>query len=88
MTYQTVDLVKMKLRNHPFYVEPAGQRKPRIFENSEYEHPWYDHAKELPKLNRPKPPSEAAKRKAKFVDKTYEWRNDSGIRPRDKRSPK
>ena len=88
MTYPTVDLVKMKLRNHPFYVEPAGQRKPRIFENSKYEHPWYDHAKELPQLNRPKPPSEAAKRKAKFVDKTYEWRNDSGIRPRDKRSPK
>ena len=69
-------------------MEPAGQRKPRIFENSKYEHPWYDHAKELPQLNRPKPPSEAAKRKAKFVDKTYEWRNDSGIRPRDKRSPK
>jgi len=73
------------LRNHPFYAGPA---KPRIFEEGEYEHPWYKHSKEPPKLNKPKPPSEAAKKKAKFVDKTYEWRNDSGIRPRDKRSPK
>ena len=73
MTYPTADLVRMRLRNHPFYVEPAQQRKPRIFENSEYEHPWYEQSKEAPKLNKPKPPSEAAKKKAKFVDKTYKW---------------
>lgn len=67
MTYPTADLVRMMLRNHPFYVEPAEQRKPRIFENSEYEHPWYKH------LNKPEPPSEEAKKKAKFIDKTYKW---------------
>ena len=59
----------MMLKNHPFYVGPA---KPRIFEGSDYEHPWYEHAEE-PKLNKPKPPSEAAKKKAKFKDKTYKW---------------
>ena len=73
MTYPAGDLVRMMLRNHPFYVEPASQRKPRIFENSDYEHPWYEQSKEPPKLNKPKPPSEAAKKKAKFVDKTYKW---------------
>ncbi len=70
MIYPTADLVKMKLRNHPFSVE---QKKPRIFEDSEYEHPWYKHAEEPPKLNKPEPPSEEAKKKAKFVDKTYTW---------------
>jgi hypothetical protein len=64
MTYPTADLVRMKLRNHPFYVGPA---KPRIFENSEYEHPWYTH------LNKPMPPTEEAKKKAQFKDKTYTW---------------
>ena len=64
MTYPTADLVRMKLRNHPFYVEPA---KPRIFENSEYEHPWYKH------VNKPTPPTEEAKKKAQFKDKTYTW---------------
>ena len=70
MTYPTADLVSMMLRNHPFYVGPA---KPRIFEDSEYEHPWYKHAKEPEKLNKPKPPTEAAKKKAQFKDKTYTW---------------
>ena len=88
MTYPTADLVRMMLRNHPFYVEPANQRKPRIFEEGNYEHPWYEQSREAPKLNKPEPPSEEAKKKAKFKDKTYEWRNDSGIRSRDKRSPK
>ena len=73
MTYPTADLVRMKLRNHPFYVEPSQQRKPRIFEEGEYEHPWYEYAEESPKLNKPEPPSEEAKNKAKFVDKTYKW---------------
>tara|TARA_X000001382_G_scaffold112743_1_gene90139 strand:- start:814 stop:1044 length:231 start_codon:yes stop_codon:yes gene_type:complete len=71
MTYPTADLVRMKLRNHPFSVEPA---KPRIFEESEYEHPWYKHAKDSTQLNKPKPPSEEAVKKAQFKDKTYEWR--------------
>ena len=75
----------MRLRNHPFYAGPA---KPRIFEDSEYEHPWYKHAQESPQLNKPEPPSKEAIRKAQFKDKTYEWGNDSRIRSRDKRSPK
>jgi len=51
-------------------VEPA---KPRIFEESEYEHPWYKHAKEPQKLNKPNPPTEAQVKKAQFKDKTYKW---------------
>ena len=73
MIYPAADLMRMRLRNHPFFVEPASQRKPRIFENSDYEHPWYEHAEDPPKLNKPEPPSEEAKKKAKFVDKTYTW---------------
>ena len=73
MTYPTADLVRMMLRNHPFYVEPAEKRKPRIFEGSDYEHPWYSQSQEPPKLNKPNPPTEEAKKKAKFKDKTYKW---------------
>ena len=50
-----------------------GPAKPRIFEDSEYEHPWYEHAKEPEKLNKPVPPTEEAKKKAQFKDKTYTW---------------
>jgi len=35
----------MKLRNHQF------STRPRIFEGSQYEHPWYDHVDD--NLNRP-----------------------------------
>ena len=62
----------MKLRNHQF------STRPRIFEGSEYEHPWYTH------LNKPNPPSKEAVEKAKFVDKTYHW--NGGIRSGNKRS--
>jgi hypothetical protein len=67
MTYPTADLVRMRLQNHPFYVGPA---KPRIFEESEYEHPWYKHSEEPTQLNTP---SEEAIKKAQFKDKTYTW---------------
>ena len=70
MIYPAADLMRMRLRNHPFFVEPA---KPRIFEESEYEHPWYEKSKESPKLNKPEPPSEESKKKSKFKDKTYKW---------------
>ena len=33
-----------------------------------YVHPWYEY------LNKPKPPSQEAVEKAKFVDKTYVWK--------------
>ena len=65
MTYPTADLVRMMLRNHPWYSEPV---KPRIFEDGDYEHPWYAH------LKKPNPPTEEQIKKAKFVDKTYEWK--------------
>ena len=67
----------MKLRNHQFSTQP------RIFDGG-YEHPWYKHlAKEL---KSPKPPTQEAVEKAKFVDKTYHW--NGGVRPRNKRTPK
>ena len=47
--------------------------QPQIFEGG-YEHPWYKF------LNKPKPPTEQAINKAKFVDKTFAWRNDARIR--------
>jgi len=56
--------------------------QPQIFENGDYEHPWYKF------LNKPNPPSKEAIEKAKFVDKTYEWNRSSNIRPRNKRSAK
>jgi hypothetical protein len=69
----------MKLKQHQFSIQP------RIFEGSTYSHPWYQHiAKEngcarksdkaIPVLIRPNPPSKEAVERAKFVDKTYEWR--------------
>ena len=37
-------------------------------------------------LRKPHPPTAEAVKKAKFVDKTYHWKN-AGIRPGDKRTP-
>ena len=77
----------MKLRNHQFSIQP------RIFEGSEYVHPWYDYTKvalveyygdNYLQLNSPNPPSKEAIERAKFVDKTYEWRGrTSSIRSGD-----
>ena len=77
----------MKLRNHQFSIQP------RIFEGSEYVHPWYDYTKvalveyygdNFLQLNRPNPPSKEAIERAKFVDKTYEWKGrTSSIRSRN-----
>ena len=79
----------MKLRNHQFSIQP------RIFEGSEYVHPWYRYnynnislveyyGKDSLQLNRPNPPSKESVERAKFVDKTYEWRGrTSSIRSRD-----
>ncbi len=69
----------MRLRHHQFYTEPQPL-KPRIFEDSDYDHPWYscyDHLdipEEPPELKKPNPPTEKQIKKAKFVDKTYEWK--------------
>ena len=83
----------MKLRNHQFSIQPPTSEiskqdfingsYPRIFEGSEYVHPWYDYTKvalveyygdNFLQLNRPNPPSKEAIERAKFVDKTYEWK--------------
>ena len=60
----------MKWRQHQFSIQP------RIFDGSTYSHPWYQYVAEEDnkKLNRPNPPSKEAVERAKFVDKTYEWR--------------
>ena len=65
----------MKLR--PKQTKPSTQ--PPIFENGDYEHPWYTKSLELYgkdnlELRKPNPPSPEAVKKAKFVDKTYTWR--------------
>ena len=79
----------MKLRNHQFSIQP------RIFEGSEYVHPWYKYTyenialveyygKDSLQLNRPNPPSKEAVERAKFVDKTYHWTGrDSSVRHRN-----
>ena len=50
----------MKLQEHQF------STRPRIFDGG-YIHPWYKY------LNKPKPPTIEAVKKAQFVDKTYRW---------------
>ena len=79
----------MKLRNHQFSIQP------RIFEGSEYVHPWYEYnfkkvalvdyyGENSQQLNRPNPPSKEAVERAKFVDKTYHWTGrNSSVRSRD-----
>ena len=44
--------------------------QPPIFENGDYEHPWYAYEE---KLKKPNPPTPEAVEKAKFKDKTYNW---------------
>ena len=36
---------------------------------------------ELEELKKPNPPTKQAINKAKFVDKTFAWRNDARLRP-------
>ena len=64
----------MKLRNHQFSTQP------QIFENGNYEHPWYTY------LNKPNPPTKEAVEKAQFVDKTYKWSGSDSVRSGDKRT--
>lgn len=89
----------MKLRQHQFSIQP------RIFEGSNYVHPWYEHTENIPItdhenkfseknatvrnigntiLIKPNPPSKEAVERARFIDKTYEWKGrPSSIRSRD-----
>ena len=70
----------MKLRPKP------NSTQPRIFEGSEYVHPWYE--KTDNKLIKPNPPSKEAVERAQFKDKTYHWQRDNSVRPRNQRSSK
>ena len=82
MTYQLVDLMKMKLR--------PNSTQPKIFDK--WKHPWYEYNEKLEikdaKLIRPNPPSREAVEKAQFVDKTYKWSGSDSVRSGDKRSTK
>ena len=57
-----------------------------------YEHPWYKFnrsEKTKAELIKPNPPSKEAVERARFVDKTYEWKTSNpGIRHGDRRSSK
>ena len=57
-----------------------------------YEHPWYKFnrsEKTKAELIKPNPPSKEAVERARFVDKTYEWKaSNPGIRHGDRRSSK
>ncbi len=70
----------MKLKEHQFSIQP------RIFDGSTYSHPWYQHIEKEDKkvLHKPNPPSKEAVERARFIDKTYEWKGrNSSIRSRD-----
>jgi len=47
---------------------PSKYRIPPIFENGNYEHPWYKHI-----AKKPNPPKSEDIEKAQFKDKTYRW---------------
>jgi len=67
--------------------------QPQIFE--QYKHPWYEHNERMDRayekqqkkftphwqknIVKPNPPTKEAIEKAKFVDKTFVWRNDRRI---------
>jgi len=71
----------MKLR-------PRTSTQPRIFDGG-YEHPWYKENKKYEdRLIRPNPPTKEAIEKAKFVDKTYHWSGNGGVRSGNKRITK
>ena len=44
--------------------------QPQIFENGDYEHPWYAYEA---KLRKPNPPTPESVERAKFRDKTFKW---------------
>ena len=66
-------------------VHPSETTRADIYQH--YEHPWYKFNKNednKAQLIKPNPPSKEAVERAKFVDKTYEWRGrSSSIRSRN-----
>ncbi len=55
-------------------VHPTETSRKDIYQY--YEHPWYKF-NSAERLKKPNPPTEEAVKKAKFVDKTYQWKNRS-----------
>ena len=49
--------------------------KSRLDIYEHYEHPWYKF-NSTEQLKKPNPPTKEAIEKAKFVDKTYQWKNN------------
>ena len=71
--------------------------QPPISDSQVWEHPWNKHMRKWNaekhwenKLNKPNPPSKEAVKRAKFIDKTYHWRQvgDDSVRHGDKRTNK
>ena len=54
-------------------VHKSEQTRRDIYQH--YEHPWYKF-NSAQVLKKPNPPTEEAIKKAKFVDKTYQWKKD------------
>ena len=52
-------------------IHPSETSRADIYQH--YEHPWYKF-NSSEQLKKPNPPSQAAVKKAKFVDKTYKWK--------------
>ena len=60
-------------------IRPTSTQQ-QIFED--YQHPRYEFNEDesnKAKLIKPKPPTKEAIQKAKFIDKTFAWRNDARI---------
>ena len=89
----------MKLRNHQFSTQP--QIFDGGYEHPWYKHtkkiPVTDYENKTTGVNptvrnightiliKPNPPTKEAIERAKFVDKTYQWRRDNSVRPRKQR---
>ncbi len=68
----------MKL--NPNSTPKAISKKEGIYES--YRHPWYTYNEKTQEIGepmyiRPNPPTEEAKERAKFRDKTFHWNRDS-----------
>ena len=71
MKLRNLNLTQQQISRHEVVHESEKTR------HDEYVHPWYEFNKDNSKqaeLIKPNPPSQAAVKKAKFVDKTYKWK--------------
>ena len=67
---------------------------PNSTQSQIFKHPWYEYQEngcvrrsDKATLIKPNPPSKESVERAKFVDKTYQWKSGGdSVRPRNKRS--